>query len=79
MEFRITLPPAIREHPARLEAALLEADPSAVFDVDPSHVVRVATTLGTADLSALVRAQGEHFSDAQVEVLPSTCCGGCSS
>jgi hypothetical protein len=78
MEYRIILPPARPEPPARFEAALLEADPAAVFDVDPSHVVRVATTLGMADLTALLRAQGEAFADVRVEALPSICCGGCS-
>lgn len=78
MEYRITLPHAIDEHPTRLEAALLEADPAAIFDVDPSHVIRVATTLGTADLSALLRAHGGPFNEARVEPLPSICCGGCS-
>lgn len=77
MEYRITLPPATRD-PMRLEGALLAADPAAVFDVDPSRVARVATTLGTADLSALLRALGDGFGDAQVQALPSICCGGCS-
>jgi len=77
MEYRITLHPAIHD-PARLEGALLEADPAAIFDVAPPHVARVATTLGTTDLSALLRTLGGQFGDAQVELLPSTCCGGCS-
>lgn len=77
MEYRITLPPATRD-PTRLEGALLEADPAVVFDVDPSRVVRVATTLGAAELTALLRALDDEFGDAQVQALPSICCGGCS-
>lgn len=78
MEYRIDLPPDAQFQMTRFESALLEADPAAVFDVDPARVVRVATTLGPADLEALLRALGTHFDHANVEALPSICCGGCS-
>lgn len=70
MEYCITLPPAQRD-PARLEDALLGADPAAIFDVDPLHVIRVATTLGPAELSALLDTLGGHFCDTQVRLLSS--------
>lgn len=78
MEYRITLSEELQEYPTLLEAALLEADPAAIFDVDPSHVIRVATSLAADDVTSLLHAQGGPFADARMELLPSICCGGCS-
>jgi hypothetical protein len=78
MEYRIHLPQPIQEHPTRFEALLLETDPSALLDVVPAGVVRVATTLGQLELTELLRAQDGPLTDARVELLPSICCGGCS-
>lgn len=78
MEYRIHLPTPLEEHPTRFEALLLEADPSALLDVDRSGVLRAATTLVQSELTALLRGHGGPFADAKVELLPSLCCGGCS-
>jgi hypothetical protein len=64
--------------PALLEAALLDADPAAIFDIDPAGGLRVATSLGVDELLVLLARLGCTVTRAQVEVRASICCGGCS-
>ena len=77
MECRIA-PSTPLPDPARIEDALLDADPAAVFDIDPSGDLRVACSLDVDDLRGVLRQLGCEVSREQVEVLPSICCGGCS-
>jgi hypothetical protein len=77
MECRIA-PTAALPDPVRIEDALLDADPAAVFDIDPVAGLRVASTLDVESLRALLRRLGCEVAREQVQVLPSICCGGCS-
>ena len=77
MECRLT-PNTPLPQPELIEGALLDADPAAVFDIDPAAGLRIATSLGVDELRALMQALGCEVSREQIEVLPSICCGGCS-
>ena len=77
MECRLT-PDAPLPQPELIEGALLDADPAAVFDIDPAGGLRIATSLGVDELRALLHGLGCEVGRGQVEVLPSICCGGCS-
>jgi len=64
---------------ARLEAAVLEEDPSAVVDLDQSgQVLRVSTSTGTRDLAWVLGAAGCPVGRRSITIVPSICCGGCS-
>lgn len=77
MECRI-IPDAPLLEPDRLAHALFEADPAAVFDIDSSGGVRIATSLDVHELLALLHATGCEVARDNVKILPSICCGGCS-
>lgn len=76
MEYRIHLggTPA---QAAAIEARLIEQDPSALCDFD-AGLFRVSTLLGDTDLLTLMADAGMPLQAAQLERLPSVCCGGCS-
>lgn len=79
MEFRVQLLDALPDA-ARL-AALLEAeDPAAVGELDLSlRVWRVNSTLASREIVDLLGRAGCPTHLAQLTLLPSVCCGGCSS
>ena len=78
MEFHITMPVAISDLGA-IEDTFHTVDPSAMVDVDPaSHELRVATSVGAAELVSLLAEAGYAVAPDQVAQVPSTCCGGCS-
>ncbi|MEO7071520.1 MAG: hypothetical protein ABI300_00455 [Rhodanobacter sp.] len=63
----------------RIETAILDADPSASIDVDAAnHRLRVAGSLATVELIALLHQAGYPVTAAQVVALPSFCCGDCA-
>ena len=78
MEYRIELFGALPA--AATVAALLEReDAAAVSDLEPGgRVWRVNTSLGSEELLALFARVGCRVSPAQLQQLPSVCCGGCS-
>lgn len=63
---------------AAIEASLTMEDPAALIDLDAGgRLLRIATSLPHQALhSALLRA-GCAVEPAQVESVPSECCGGC--
>jgi hypothetical protein len=78
MEYRIELFGALPA--AATIAALLEReDAAAVSDLEPGgRVWRVSTSLGSDELLALFARAGCQVSPAQLQRVPSVCCGGCS-
>jgi hypothetical protein len=78
MEYRIALlAPALA--PARLEALLAAQDPSAIGELDPGgQVWRLNTILSSSEVVSLLAEAGCATPAAQVVLLPSVCCGGCS-
>jgi hypothetical protein len=78
MEFRVqlsTTPPDAN----RLDALLQAEDPAAVGEFDgAAKLWRVNTALSARDLVGLLERAGCPTPLAQVTVLPSVCCGGCS-
>ncbi len=61
-----------------IEHALREVDPSAVVDVDPTgDTLRIAANLDSETLSLLISDGGHPVALADLERVPSTCCGGC--
>lgn len=89
MEYRVT-PSIPLADPARIGQALLDADPAAVFDFDPGPhassadacgvpALRVATSLDAEALRTLLHTLECEVSPKQVKLLPSVCCGSCSS
>ena len=62
-----------------IEDAILDADPAASVDVDdPGQTLRVAGSLATVELIAVLHGAGYAVSAGQVVALPSYCCGDCS-
>jgi hypothetical protein len=77
MEFHVNLAGSEPDL-ALIEQALLDADPSAVADVDASGtLLRVATSLDAVQLLGVVRRTGIPVDLDAVRQLPSICCGGC--
>lgn len=72
---------AIHEHAidiSVIEQALLQADPAAMLDLDKATLlIRVSTCLGDNELVNLVTEVGFPISSADVQGVPSECCGGC--
>ena len=64
--------------PAIIEQALLELDPAAILDYDEkTSRLRFSSCLDAHELMALMTATGFPVPDADLEGLPSECCGGC--
>ena len=62
-----------------IEAAVLAADPAALVDLEASgNVLRIAGAFTALEVNLLLGQSGHPVSPAQVEQLPSVCCGGCS-
>jgi hypothetical protein len=78
MEYRIELSGVLPS--AATVAALLEKeDAAAIADFDgDARVWRINTSLGPDELRALFARVGCRVSPAQLTLLPSVCCGGCS-
>lgn len=78
MEFHITLSGAAPD-PAVIEDAIRTVDPAALVDIDPaSPTLRIATSVDSRQLLALIGRAGYPVAPHQVTQLPSICCGGCS-
>jgi len=78
MEYQVQLPRQPGDA-ARLEAMLEAEDPAAVSELDGAALQwRVNTSLRASDLVALLGRAGCPTPLAQVRMLPSVCCGGCS-
>lgn len=77
MQFRIHTPGATPDLDA-IGDALTTVDPAALVDLDAAgETVRIAATIGDAELVALVRKAGLAITPDQLERVPSECCGGC--
>ena len=77
MQFRISLASPLCNLPA-IEAALYAADPAAGVDlVRAGTQLRVASVLDAPQLRRLLAGVGIDVDPAQVESVPSECCGGC--
>ena len=77
MQFRVTLSGPAPDLGV-LEQALLDSDPSALVDIEPiSRVLRIATVLDHSSLRTALDRGGLPLGAAQLEQVPSECCGGC--
>jgi hypothetical protein len=64
-----------RQH---LTVQLLELDPAAMVDVDRlSGHLRIGTLASSQELLALLRTVAPQLDPADLEYIPSNCCGGC--
>lgn len=61
----------------RVASQVGDADPSALVDVDAEGVLRLSTLLPADELVAALSRADVWVRGADVEQLPSTCCGGC--
>ncbi len=78
MEFHIKLADSLLDLDA-IDEAIRAVDASALVDIDPAgNTLRVAASVGAAELVALIRQAGYPLAPNQVVQLPSICCGGCS-
>lgn len=64
---------------AGIERRLLEADPACLVDRDPAtgHL-RVSTCAGREEVAMVLQAFGLAIRTADIAIVPSVCCGGCS-
>ena len=77
MEYKINTAIAAAEVEA-IEQAIGEVDPAALAGLDPSgKVLMVSTVIGGDALLAILDQAGHGISEAQLERVPSVCCGGC--
>jgi hypothetical protein len=77
MQFRIMMAGAIPD-PGAIELAIRAVDPSVLVDIDPAgRILRVAASIGAAQLASLISEAGYPVSQHQLEQVPSECCGGC--
>lgn len=61
-----------------IEDALRQVDPSAIVDIDSaSDSLRVATSIESGELAALISQAGTAVVERDFERVPSVCCGGC--
>ena len=64
---------------AAIEQAIADLDPAALIDFDAAaHAVRISAALREEDLLACLQRAGLRAGPADLERLPSVCCGGCS-
>jgi hypothetical protein len=78
MEFRVQLSATLPDAD-QLGALLVAEDPAATGELDgAAKLWRVNTALSARDLVGLLGRAGCPTPLAQVTVLPSVCCGGCS-
>ena len=62
-----------------IEQALIQADPAAVIDIDrTTSQLRVSTCLDDTALLGLIADAGFPIPAANLQGVPSDCCGGCS-
>jgi hypothetical protein len=78
MELDIRLPPQPVDID-RIVRLLLESDPAGVVDLDPAtgHL-RVSTCAGPDEVALVLFAAGHPVETADIAIVPSVCCGGCS-
>lgn len=77
MQFRITIDDASPDLHT-IDEALRDIDPAGLVDFDAANrVIRVSTTLDTADLASAMHRAGMPVTLDRIERLPSECCGGC--
>lgn len=77
MEFHIRTRGVIPNLDA-INAALLQVDPLAVADIDPSDAsLRVSVALGSLELLSLLAHAGFRVDWKQLEPVPAVCCGAC--
>ena len=62
---------------ARIEEALREIDPSAIVDIDALSRLRVMTIALPAELVDALGRSGYRVALADIDPIPSVCCGGC--
>lgn len=61
-----------------IEEAVLEQDPAAMVDLDPTgRTVRLATWIEAPQLGALLARAGWALAPDCIVQHPSVCCGGC--
>ena len=61
-----------------IEQALIKADPAAMIDLDKTtSLLRVSSCLDDAELLSLMTDAGFPIPSANIEGVPSECCGGC--
>ncbi|MBO9716189.1 MAG: hypothetical protein J7507_05115 [Pseudoxanthomonas sp.] len=79
MELDIRLPPQPPVDIARIERLLLDSDPAGVVDLDPAtgHL-RVSTCAERDEVASVLSAAGHPVQIADISIVPSVCCGGCS-
>jgi hypothetical protein len=78
MEFHIRMAASLPEL-GEIDDAIRSLDPAALVDIDETgELVRVATSLRSRELVALITDAGYPLAEHQVTQLPSICCGGCS-
>lgn len=76
MEFKIHIE---RPHLETIEQRLLDIDPASLVDVDTTDGrVRVSTCAQPFELAMALAAAGHPVAVADIELMPSICCGGCS-
>ena len=77
MQYRLDTPGPVTDL-AVIERAITALDAAAVLDLDPGgKALRVSTVLGEQELLQAFAAAGHVADAAQLERLPSECCGGC--
>ncbi len=63
---------------ASFDAALRDADPSALMDLDRTgRIVRLSTALDESEIGALLANGLSPLPAVRIERQPSNCCGGC--
>lgn len=78
MEFHIKMADSLLDI-GTIDDAIRAVDASALVDIDSAgNTLRVATSVGAAELVLLLSQAGHPVGPHQVVQLPSICCGGCS-
>ena len=60
-----------------ISGRLNDMDPSALVDVDTAGRLRISTLLPDAEVLLALGLAGLAIAPAELERLPSECCGGC--